>query len=187
LYLYPDVLRRLLEATRVYRRREMQLATYKAVLWQAAEDIVAVEERSLREFLQAAEGKLDVIQFTTDEAELFNATLPTLESMEERLSTSMPSETDFPQEPGIAPEDLFCRVCGFLNDAPPWGADGRTPFYEHCPCCGVEHGYQDETAEGARRFRQTWINNGARWCDSTLEADNWDLSSQLVHIPSRFR
>lgn len=40
--------------------------------------------------------------------------------------------------------DLFCRVCGFQAGDPPWGQDGLTPLFEHCPRW-VEWGYQDAT------------------------------------------
>ena len=49
----------------------------------------------------------------------------------------------------------YCRVCGYRSDEPPWGDDGRSPSFNHCPCCGVEWGYQDLLPTAAERFRTT--------------------------------
>jgi hypothetical protein len=79
-----------------------------------------------------------------------------------------------------------CRVCGVLNLDPPWGTDGRTPLYEFCPCCGVEHGYQDATPAAARRFRGDWIAAGAPWDEPSLKPEGWDLTDQLSYVPVQF-
>lgn len=50
--------------------------------------------------------------------------------------------------------DHNCRVCGLHIDDLPWGQDGNSPTYDICPCCGVEFGYEDYTAESARRYRE---------------------------------
>ena len=79
-----------------------------------------------------------------------------------------------------------CRVCGFLTIDPPWGDDGRSPLYEFCPCCGVEHGYQDATPAGARRFRRDWIAAGGKWDEPSLKPEGWDLAEQLSHVAKEF-
>jgi len=84
-------------------------------------------------------------------------------------------------------ENRRCRVCGLLYDDPPWGPDGRTPKFEYCDCCGVEWGYQDATAEGARRFRQQWIEAGAKWSRPDRRPADWRLEEQLRHVPAAFR
>src|SRR5438874_5329112 len=84
-------------------------------------------------------------------------------------------------------ENRRCRVCGLLYDDPPWGPDGRTPKFEYCDCCGVEWGYQDATAEGARRFRQQWIEAGAKWSRPDRRPADWNLEAQLRHVPAAFR
>jgi len=86
-----------------------------------------------------------------------------------------------------AEENLFCRVCGFRNETPPWGDDGCTPLYDYCPCCGVEHGYQDAHYGGVKAFREEWIDSGAQWYDPTLQPDNWNLQKQLAQVPNKFR
>lgn len=78
-----------------------------------------------------------------------------------------------------------CRVCGLLLEDP-WGVDGRTPLYEHCPCCGVEFGYQDATPQGARKFREAWLASGANWDEPSKRPPRWDAIEQLMHLPEGF-
>ncbi len=80
-----------------------------------------------------------------------------------------------------------CRVCGLLIESPPWGLDGRTPLYEHCPCCGVEFGYQDATTVGAKKFREAWLATGAKWSESEKTPPDWSPTEQLEHVPEEFR
>jgi hypothetical protein len=80
-----------------------------------------------------------------------------------------------------------CRVCGLHLDDPPWGFDGRTPLYEHCPCCGVEFGYQDATPIGAKRFREAWLAGGAEWDEPDRKPSDWSPIEQLEHVPAEFR
>lgn len=82
--------------------------------------------------------------------------------------------------------NLRCRVCGYRSEDPPWGEDGRSPLYEFCPCCGVEHGYQDSTLAGARKYREEWISSGALWEEAGVKPDNWTLDEQLRHVPPEF-
>jgi hypothetical protein len=82
---------------------------------------------------------------------------------------------------------LECRVCGFSNEAPPWGTDGKTPLFDMCPCCGVEFGYEDATALGARGYRDEWLARGAQWHDPACKPEAWDLSLQLPRVPEPFR
>ena len=79
-----------------------------------------------------------------------------------------------------------CRVCGYLLDSPPWGDDGSSPTFEICPCCGVEFGYEDCTAQAAKNYRQGWIEEGAEWFEAKLKPDDWNLHRQLAAIPSGF-
>jgi hypothetical protein len=80
-----------------------------------------------------------------------------------------------------------CRVCGFLLDEPPWGADGRTPLFDFCPCCGVEFGYQDATPVGAKHFRAKWVEAGAMWNEPAQRPPEWDLATQLEQLPRDFK
>ena len=86
--IYPVVLDEVERACREYRRRSLALDELKAGLWKAASEVVAHDERNLRVFLQWAEGQLDMIQFTTDEAYLYGRTLEIVERVEEMIQRS---------------------------------------------------------------------------------------------------
>ena len=80
-----------------------------------------------------------------------------------------------------------CRVCALQLERPPWGVDGHTPLFEHCPCCGVEFGYQDATRMGATKFRESWLAAGAKWDVPSAKPHRWDLSIQLKLVPEDYR
>jgi hypothetical protein len=80
-----------------------------------------------------------------------------------------------------------CRVCGLRLADPPWGLGGRSPSYQHCPCCGVEFGYQDATPIGVRKYREKWLAAGANWDESKRRPDHWDLQQQLQQVPEKFQ
>jgi hypothetical protein len=82
---------------------------------------------------------------------------------------------------------LHCRVCGYGSKEPPWGVDGRTPVYDFCVCCGVEHGYQDASPMGARSYRAAWIAAGAKWEEANERPHGWNLAEQLRHVPPEFQ
>ena len=75
--------------------------------------------------------------------------------------------------------NLHCRVCGFETEDPPWGNDGRSPIYDFCACCGVEHGYQDSSPDGARTYRLNWLKAGANWEDPNVRPDNWNIDEDV--------
>ena len=87
----------------------------------------------------------------------------------------------------LGSEIYHCRVCGLRLDDPPWGADGRTPLYEVCPCCGVEFGYQDASRTGAKKHREKWLNEGARWGEPGERPADWSAIAQLEQVPEEFR
>jgi len=80
-----------------------------------------------------------------------------------------------------------CRVCGLWQDEPPWGADGKTPTYNYCPCCGVEFGYGDATLDAARNWRENWLASGAKWDDPEMKPEKWDANAQLQQLPISFK
>ena len=80
-----------------------------------------------------------------------------------------------------------CRVCGLFERTQPYGPDGKSPDYDFCNCCGVEHGYEDGTPEGARRYRTNWLGNGAPWFLLDQKPEDWDLHRQLKGIPEGYR
>jgi hypothetical protein len=87
---------------------------------------------------------------------------------------------------GTGTANYNCRVCGLTQLDPPWGEDGNTPLFEFCPCCGVEFGYQDNTVESTRAFRERWLSRGALWDMPEKKALNWKLEKQLAQIPTGY-
>lgn len=83
--IYPAAATRLLHECHEYREKRLGLAAFKRAVWEAAQTIVAVEERAVLGFLQSAEGQLDIIEHTTDHAKAFAATLPLVLEIEERM------------------------------------------------------------------------------------------------------
>lgn len=65
--IYPDQVRAVLKACLAYQDGKVDLDELKARIWEGAQAVVAVEEAEFRRFLQSAEGKLDVIQFTAED------------------------------------------------------------------------------------------------------------------------
>lgn len=63
---YPDEVQNLLKAYAEFRSGGMKLGALKSAIWRAASVIVSVEEADFREFLQWAEGAIDVTEFTTE-------------------------------------------------------------------------------------------------------------------------
>lgn len=82
---------------------------------------------------------------------------------------------------------LNCRVCGYESDLPSWGKDGRCPSFEFCPCCGVEHGYQDATPAGAKAYRAQWLACGAVWEIPAEQPASWIAEAQLQFVPKEFQ
>lgn len=84
-------------------------------------------------------------------------------------------------------DKLNCRVCGYRSEVPPWGNDALTPLFDFCPCCGVEHGYQDSTKRGAIKYGDRWISAGAEWEVPGCKPEGWLINEQLAGVPSDFR
>ena len=82
---------------------------------------------------------------------------------------------------------LRCRVCGALTEEPPYGDDGRSPDFWFCPCCDVEHGYQDCQSSAAAVFRRGWLARGGRWKRPSLDLEKLSLVVQLSRRPEGYR
>jgi hypothetical protein len=80
--LYPQALARLRAACLDYRSHRIGIEQLQAAIWSAAQEIVAVEEKELRRFLQNAEGRLDLLRFTVDQSSLFDRTLELVSEIE---------------------------------------------------------------------------------------------------------
>ena len=87
----------------------------------------------------------------------------------------------------LSDAELRCRVCGLLQEMPPWGEDGRSPTYDFCACCGTEFGYQDSSRVGVIRRRHEWLASGAKWADPSVKPQPWDPMEQLSSVPLAWR
>ena len=99
---------------------------------------------------------------------------------------TLASRSDLIFHPDLEDDRHRCRVCGWLHRDPPWGVDGISPLFDYCPCCGMEHGYQDATPAGARRYRAEWRAGGAEFSERDEQPCCWDLEDQLSHVPGDF-
>lgn len=84
-------------------------------------------------------------------------------------------------------EIYVCRVCGLRQDEPPWGADGSTPSFDICNCCGTEFGYEDATIAAIKKTRAKWLTKSGTWFEPKAKPENWELEMQMKHIPDDFR
>lgn len=82
---YPAVAQHLLVLCRRYLEGKEDLETLKAEIWSAAAQVSIPEERTLREFLQRYEGRLDLIQFTVDGPEISRASMEVVGAVEALL------------------------------------------------------------------------------------------------------
>ncbi len=79
-------------------------------------------------------------------------------------------------------QHLVCRVCGLIQQEPPWGSDGKSPNYDICSCCGVEFGYEDSTDIGVIAYRKKWLESGSKWNNCEDMPENWNVEEQLKNI-----
>ena len=84
---FPESALCLLASCSEYRNGEYDLEVLKAAVWRAAMEISIPQERAIRDFLQHAEGRLDMIQFTVDVEDVREAALGAVAAIEVRLSS----------------------------------------------------------------------------------------------------
>ena len=84
---YPEVALRLMASCYEYRNGDDGLEILKVAVWSAAREISIPQERALRDFLQQAEARLDIIQFTLDAEDVREAALVAVTTIEARLSS----------------------------------------------------------------------------------------------------
>jgi hypothetical protein len=82
---------------------------------------------------------------------------------------------------------LVCRVCGKIQDDPPWGDDGQYPSHNICDCCGVEFGYGDCNLKAIISSRRRWLKGGAIWRYPEEKPVNWSQEEQLKQIPDEYK
>ena len=85
-----------------------------------------------------------------------------------------------------APDTHECRVCGCYSDSFPWGADGKSPSYQICPCCGVQFGKEDITLESINEYREKWLGKGGDWFAKEEKPELWNREEQMKNVPNEF-
>jgi len=83
--------------------------------------------------------------------------------------------------------ELYCRICGYQPPDLPWGTSGDDPSFGICPCCGVEHGYEDSTPSSSRRFRDRWLAAGASLFNPRIVDDGLAGPDRLHRVPEQYR
>ncbi len=83
-------------------------------------------------------------------------------------------------------DEIFCRICGLIQDTPPWGVDGKCPTYEICSCCGVEFGNEDSSLEWIHQYRNKWESDGYNWFEPKRKPIIWDPRVQMTQIPAHY-
>lgn len=78
--------------------------------------------------------------------------------------------------------DRYCAICGYEPPSPPWGAEGRLPSFDICPCCGVTWGYEDSGVSSIERYRARWLAAGAAWYSTREPADGLATRERLARI-----
>lgn len=82
---YPEEIERLCGTIKAYHNGEIDLESLQDVLTNSAQNIVAYEERDLREELIRAEAELETIRFTVDEDSVRDAALKVIAGLETTL------------------------------------------------------------------------------------------------------
>ena len=83
---HPIAIVNLLVRCEEYRLQNVPLDELKQAVWETAQTIESSDEYEFRKALQVIEGRLDMVQFTTDSETVFDATLPIIHELEETLN-----------------------------------------------------------------------------------------------------
>lgn len=88
---YPTAIVTLLERCKEYRLRNVPRDELKQAVWEAARAVESSDEYEFRKSLQVIEGRLDMVQFTTDSKKVFDATRSIIYELEEALNNVLSS------------------------------------------------------------------------------------------------
>lgn len=100
--IYQEELKNLLTACERYRRNHIGAEELKNSVWQTARAITNTEEQKLRNFLQQAEGELDMAQFTCED--VFVESLSIVSGIPERIMPMLKKEISDRDTEGISGE-----------------------------------------------------------------------------------
>ena len=82
---YKNIIQNALDACNDYRSKKITLDYLPGLIANAAEQIVLIEEKELREFLFDLAGELNIVQYTIDDDKIYDAALKLVEEIEARL------------------------------------------------------------------------------------------------------
>ncbi|OQX25852.1 MAG: hypothetical protein BWK80_13520 [Desulfobacteraceae bacterium IS3] len=82
--IYNDILTMLYNDCKKYQNRLSDIDELKTAVWKASQAITHIEEKELRNFLQSVEGRLDMIQFTSES--VFEDSLEIISELTEKIS-----------------------------------------------------------------------------------------------------
>lgn len=71
--IYPETIISLKSACNEFKNRKIDIEMLKNIIWKTSQEIVALEERSLRDFLMTSEANIDSLQFTMDSSSLYQS------------------------------------------------------------------------------------------------------------------
>ncbi len=54
-----------------------------------------------------------------------------------------------------------CRICGLFSSYPYWDEEDESTD-TICGCCGAQSGYEDLSLDCVKRYREQWLNEGAK-------------------------
>jgi len=86
---YPERIHRPRDLLAEYRAKKISVSDLQSAIWQTAEAVVSTEDRDLQKCLQWAEGKLATLRLTTEQADIFPATLEVVNVVEERVQKAL--------------------------------------------------------------------------------------------------
>ncbi len=86
---YHTYLDNLLKASTQYRNGVLGIEEYRKLIWYTACEVVSLEEKELRQFLQQAEAEIDSICFTVNEKDVFQESLKVVGRIENLLTNQL--------------------------------------------------------------------------------------------------
>ena len=83
--IYPRILSIVKEGCAHNRSNTSGIEELQSIIWNAAEQIVALEEKELRRSLQNAESKLELLRFTVDSEQVYEQSLMVIAEVEKQV------------------------------------------------------------------------------------------------------
>ncbi|MES2608308.1 MAG: hypothetical protein V4544_06235 [Pseudomonadota bacterium] len=71
--IYPEIITALKAACDEFKNRRINIDILKSIIWKTSQEIIALEEKPLRDFLMSSEANIDSFQFTMDSSSLYES------------------------------------------------------------------------------------------------------------------